>query len=222
MALPDSYTVKPGSIAAYFDAMLSAEAPERFSTRFLESLDFKSTNDRLLIGLLKDLGFIDTDGIPKQRYFDFLDRSQSKKIVAEGIREAYSDLFSINKEAQKLSVEDVKNKLRTLYKGAKKDNLIARIASTFAALCEYANFSSPRPKVSEAVILDGDMKTPKDSSSRRATQSDREAPNSVVGSSLSLDALQYHLNIVLPESRDQAVYDAIFKSLRDHLGKKNG
>ena len=37
--------------------------------------------------------------------------------------------------------------------------------------------------------------------------------------SLSMDALQYHINIVLPESRDQAVYDAIFKSLRDHLGR---
>jgi hypothetical protein len=36
---------------------------------------------------------------------------------------------------------------------------------------------------------------------------------------VSLDSLQYHINIVLPESRDQAVYDAIFKSLRDHLGR---
>ena len=36
--------------------------------------------------------------------------------------------------------------------------------------------------------------------------------------SLDLGALQYHINIVLPDSRDQAVYDAIFKSLRDHLG----
>jgi hypothetical protein len=31
-------------------------------------------------------------------------------------------------------------------------------------------------------------------------------------------AMQYHINIVLPDTRDQAVYDAIFKSLRDHLG----
>jgi hypothetical protein len=30
--------------------------------------------------------------------------------------------------------------------------------------------------------------------------------------------LQYHINIVLPETRDQAVFDAIFKALRDHLG----
>ena len=35
---------------------------------------------------------------------------------------------------------------------------------------------------------------------------------------LSIEALQYHINIVLPDTRDQSVYDAIFKSLRDHLG----
>lgn len=34
---------------------------------------------------------------------------------------------------------------------------------------------------------------------------------------LSIDSMQYHINIVLPESRDQAVYDAIFKSLKEHL-----
>ncbi len=39
MSLPDSYTLKPGSIPAYFEAMLSAEAPKRFAARFLESLE---------------------------------------------------------------------------------------------------------------------------------------------------------------------------------------
>ena len=46
---------------------------------------------------------------------------------------------------------------------------------------------------------------------KKATQSDGKT-------SIGLDSLQYHINIVLPDTRDQAVYDAIFKSLRDHLG----
>src|SRR5688500_4810691 len=110
MSLPDSYTVKPGSIPAYFDTMLNAEAPERFTYKFLENLEFKSTNDRLFVGILKDLGFIDQDGVPKQRYFEFLDKSQAPKIVAEAIKESYSSLFNINKEANKLTAEEVKNK----------------------------------------------------------------------------------------------------------------
>ena len=53
MALPDSYTVKYGSLAAYFDAIQGAQPPERFSVKFLENLEFKSTNDRTIIGILK-------------------------------------------------------------------------------------------------------------------------------------------------------------------------
>ncbi len=214
MALPDSYTLKPGSIAAYFDALLDGEAPDRFTVRFLQSLEFKSTNDRKLIGILKELGFIDDDGIPKDRYFEFLDRSQSAKVVADGIREAYSDLFAVNKRAHELSSEAVKNKLRTLYKGAKKDGLIGRIGSTFAALCEYADFSAAKP--AKATKQSASSDSPAASSNKEKQKGRAPERQSLPG--ISLAALQYHINIVLPESRDQAVYDAIFKSLRDHLG----
>jgi hypothetical protein len=114
MALPDSYILKPSSIPAYFDSILDAQAPERFSYKFLENLGFTSTNDRLLIGLLKELGFLNSDGAPQARYYEFLDRSRSKLVLAEAIREAYSDLFAVNKKANDLNKDDVKNKLRTL------------------------------------------------------------------------------------------------------------
>jgi hypothetical protein len=220
VALPNSYTVKPGSIPAYFEAMLNAEAPERFSTRFLEGLDFKSNNDRTFIGILKELGFIDADGVPKDRYFEFLDRSQSQRVVAVGVREAFADLFTINKNAETLSSEEVRNKLRTLYKGTKKDNVIQRIASTFAALCEYADFRTPPKKDARdesALTREAEVKKklPEATDAKSRTEDTREIP---AANSLALDSLQYHINIVLPESRDQSVYDALFKSLREHLG----
>jgi hypothetical protein len=152
MALPDNYTVKPGSIPDYFEAILNAEAPERFTNQFLTNLDFKSTNDRLFIWILKDLGFIDTDGAPKTRYYKFLDRSQSKIILAEGIQEAYSDLLTINKKAYKMSLDEVKNKSRILYAVTKKDDLINRIASTFVALCDYADFTSTIKKEKKLIF----------------------------------------------------------------------
>src|SRR5258706_7630840 len=103
MPLPDSYTIKASAIPAYFDTMLDAQPPERFSIKFLENLGFTSTNDRLLIGVLKELGFLNADGVPQQRYFDFMDRSQSRRVVAAGIRDAFSDLFSVNTKANELS-----------------------------------------------------------------------------------------------------------------------
>jgi Family of unknown function (DUF5343) len=216
MGLPDSYAVKFNAIPAYFDAILDAEAPERFSLKFLENLGFSSTNDRLLIGILKDLGFLNRDGAPEKRYFDFLDRSQSKRVVAEAIRQAFSDLFAINTRANELDAEEAKNKLRSLYAGKKTDLVIDRIAKTFHALCEYADFTpasatrqpGPPPSIIETKKPEQDLPLAKDS---------RDGEQANLGK-IRVAGLQYHINVVLPETRDQAVYDAIFRSLREHLG----
>jgi len=208
LPLPNSYTLKVGAIPAYFEGILNAEAPERFSYKFLEGIGFSSSNDRLLIGILKELGFLNADGAPQDRYFRFLDRSSSEKVVAEGVREAYSDLFAVNKSAHELIVDDAYNKLRTLYKGGKKDTVIKHIAKTFRALCDYADFSAAlHPPIEK-----NDLKDFED-------QVTENVPTDTEGKSkIGINALQDHINIVLPDTRDQAVYDAIFKSLRDHLG----
>ncbi len=210
VSLPDSYTQKPGAISNYFEAFLAAQAPERFSIKFLKTLGFNSTNDRLIIPILKDLGFLDTDANPTDRYYLFHDRSQWQRVLADGIRDAYSDLFATNQEAYNFDAEEVANKLRTLYAGSKTDLVISRIARTFTGLCEIADFESP-----SAVAQDQPGKTngKPESSSPSPIISPR-----MTASEVSLDSLQYHINIVLPESRDQAVYDALFKSLREHLG----
>jgi len=214
MSLPDSYTQKPGSIPAYFDAVLDAQPPERFSIKFLENLGFTSTNDRLFISVLKDLGFLSADGVPEPRYYQFMDRSQAKIILAAAVREAFGDLFAVNTKANELSADEVKNKLRTLYAGKKTDNVIDRIARTFTALCEYADFS-----IAPATLKDTDEKAAK----KDQTQPKKpDRPIQTVSGAVSLDSLQYHINIVLPDTRDQAVYDAIFRSLREHLGTRHG
>lgn len=212
MALPDSWTNKPNAIKDYLEAIRQAEPPERFSIKFLDNLGFKSTNDRKFIAILKSLGFLDADGKPTSRYYEYLDLSQSEAVLAEAIREAFGDLFAINKDAHKLEVDQVKNKLKTLYAGAKKTSVIGYIANTFTALVACADF--------DAADARGKPSPPKKLPDGETKEKEKTAPERrpAVGEKLTVDGLQYHINIVLPESRDQAVYDAIFKALRDHLG----
>jgi len=109
--------------------------------------------------------------------------------------------------------ERVADKLRTLYAGRKTDNLIARIATTFTALCELADFTElPAPPAP--------VPTPPTEPPVAKTEVvlKQEVPERPVEKPIGFRSLQYHINIVLPESRYQAVYDAIFKSLKDHLG----
>lgn len=207
MSLTTSYLNSVKNVEAIFNSMLAAKAPERFTTKFLEDLGFKSSGDRLFISVLKALGFLDNNGVPQQRYFEFMDQSQAKRVVAHGITEAYEDLFNLRKDAQNLTNEEVRNKLKTLTQGQKGDRAIEQMASTFKALCSYADWTqdiTPTDTVINNPPCDGQSVC----SETYSTQ------QSVHKSNMNL---HYNIQIHLSETTNMAVYDAIFQSLKKHL-----
>lgn len=220
MTLPTSYLLTIKNVNAFFDSLITAKAPETFTQKFLESLGFKSTNDRLFIALLKALGFLDSNAAPTERYFRFLDQSQSKVIMAEALEEAFSDLFAVNTKAYDLPIDEIKSKLRTLTQGKNSDIVIGAMANTFQALAAYAEWKFPQKSK--------EIKKPEEVVKEKPAELTPEVP---AGELLSVTpkypvrnpidvpgtAFHYNIQIHLPESRDQSVYDAIFKSIRSHL-----
>lgn len=211
MALIENYLVKADSLHSFLNSLLNARAPEKFTIKFLEQLEFKSTNDRLLIGLLKGLGFLDDNGTPSKRYFEYLDQSQSKIVLAEAIKEAYSDLFTINTKINELSVNEIKNKLKTITQGSKSDNVLRLMANTFKSLCEYADFKTiPSPK---DVVQVRQQERQEDFTDK---QDSNKFTHELINKEITTE-MHYNIQIHLPETRDITVYDAIFKSLKQHL-----
>jgi hypothetical protein len=205
MALANTYLTQVKNLGAILESIRGAQAPERFTAKFLENLGFKSTNDRLIIPVLKALGFIDESGAPKQRYFRFLDQEFHRQVLAEGIREAYGDLFALNTSANQMGQTWVKNKLKTLTQGAKSEAVLVKMAMTFTALSKYADFSASPPAKAEE--LKTTIPQPKTQETERIPETGRTRPLS----------LAYNIHVELPAVRDQAVYDAIFRSLRENL-----
>lgn len=210
MALPTTYLTSQKNLGPIFDAMRNAQAPKQFSRRFLESLGFKGSADRLVIGVLKSIGFLDDKGQPTQRYFRYLDASQSKVVLAEGIREGYGDLFEINVNAQTLSKTEIINKMKTLSQGQLSESVLDKMAMTFKALSAQADFSET------AVPPRADEGTEGPEEETTIEEPDRlglTAP----GARESSFGLDYNIQLVLPDSRDPAVYDAFFDSFKRHL-----
>lgn len=206
MALPNAYLVTTKNLEALLNALKSAKAPERFNNKFLSQLDFTSSNDRLFIGVFKSLGFIDESGTPTQRYFQFLDQTQAGRVLADALKEAYADLFAVNVKANEMTVEEVKNKFRTLTLGQKSDNVVGMMANTFKALADQADWEAPAVATQPSASVAAPQPEP---------TSPVQEPPPLHGKSLSL---HYDIQIHLPESRDPAVFDAIFQALRRHLG----
>ncbi|MGB3187418.1 MAG: DUF5343 domain-containing protein [Ornithinimicrobium sp.] len=100
MGLPNAYLTSFKNTSAILRAIQAAQAPSRFTQKFLEGLGFSNTNDRAIINVLKALGFLDDSGVPTQRYHRYLDQTQSALVLASGIRDAYEDLFRVKSGRQ--------------------------------------------------------------------------------------------------------------------------
>jgi hypothetical protein len=171
-------------------------------------LGFQNSNDRLFINMFKALGFVNDTGIPTKRYHEYLDQTQSERIMAAAVREAYGDLFQINTRAQEMSANDVKNKMKTLSEGQFSERVLTQMAGTFKAFAKNADFVAVAPGPGTPP---GAPPEPEG-----ALEVHREKLPSKEGA-LAIRGLVYNINLHLPESRDQAVYDALFKALREHL-----
>jgi hypothetical protein len=205
MSLPTSYLTSFKNLPGILTAIQNAQAPKNFTTRFLESLGYKNAADRLIIGVLKSLGFLTGEGVPTSRYFEYLDQTQSKRVLADAIRDAYADLFQINKKAFELSNSEVKNKLKTLTQGQASDAVLDKMAGTFKALVQQADFVAPHaPKVEDK------REEPKKEEEPKEGEEERKVP-------ISLGGLVYNIQLIVPADRDRAVYDALFRSLKEHL-----
>lgn len=212
MALTNAYLQTTKNLQSVINSVVSAKAPERFTNKFLEDLGFKSSNDRLYIGLFKALGLLDENSAPTSRYHQLLDQAETGKVLAIGIQEAYEDLFALRKDAHKLTIDEVKGKLKTLTQGQKSDNIIQLMSNTFKALCDIADWSSPVPMQVNTTAND----TVASVATSTVDESRGQFAETYLSSSDRMN-LHYNIQIHLPETTNMAVYDAIFQSLKKHL-----
>ncbi len=158
-----------------------------------------------MIPVLKSLRFLDDAGKPTQRYFDFLDDNEWSRVLGKGVEDAYEDLFRLDRKANTLDKKSIIGKLRSLTQGKKSDKIVTAMATTFLELSKLSNFSTSfepvlkEPEVDESGMPNENQPAP------------TQAPKSHVG------GLTYRIEVVLPTTRDKAVYDAIFRSLKEHL-----
>ncbi len=207
MSITEAYYAQVKNVADIFMALLNAQAPEKFTQKFLYDLGYTGVNDRPFISVLKALGFIDESGVPTQRYYDYLDEENCKSVLAIGIREAYGDLFAVNQKAYEMTSEQVKGKLKSLHQGKKSEAVLRKMTATFVTLCSLADFSGV-PKTMEKKKADT---TPE------KNKVIMKEPSKSKGDVTKEVSLKYSINIELPNTRDQLVYDAIFRSIRENL-----
>ena len=192
-----------GKIPDLFTAIKSASVPPKFTYDFLNtSLGLKSSSFRAMIPLLKKLGFLDQANVPTQVYKDFRDDEKSGTVLANKIKEAYSDVYTANEYAHQLSKKDLVSKLKTVLGVSDDDQNLPYVAGTFLELVKLANFKATK-------VEKNDTKT-------KITEEESILPDHSIKRETRL-GISYTINLNLPATTEIEVFNAIFKALKEHI-----
>ena len=207
MALPTTYTQEFKRLSEFLGKIRDAQAPAKFTNQLLVDWGYKSKNHRPFIPLLKALGFLTAEGVPTQRYLDFRSHSASKKVMGQAIKETYSDIFLIKEKPSTNDRPLIEGKFKSFHNTS--DTVAGLMTKTFYSLLELADLDSVLEK----------SKNKEENNEKKNEEVPFEDNNLQTRNvkTKSNFGLHYNIQIHLPATKDVEVYNAIFKSLKDHL-----
>jgi len=210
MALTNTYVQVYGQLGDVFQHLAQAQAPEKFTVQYLKDLGFASTNFRAVVPLLKALGFLSDDGVPTSRYHEYRNTALSKQVMATALRDAYGDLFTIRANPAAADRKLIEGKFRSAHNAS--PNTAKLMANTFYALLEMADLSvAATPKKEDDKPEKEAQTEPEVPLPRRSVPAPDTSPTH------HRPTFHYNIEIHLQATKDIEVFNAISKSLREHL-----
>lgn len=193
-----------GTIPKILNKVKEAKTPSRFTQDFLaETLGFPGGSAKAFLPMAKRLGLLSSDGTPTELYHQFRNPDHSKGAMARAIRSGFADLFERNEDAHKLDKKGLEGLVMQATGLDQGSSTLRSIVNSFEALKAFAEFDS---------IAERPARQKKEVKERE----DSKPPEGIVPIQQSL-GLSYSIYLNLPKTDDIAVFNAIFRSLRENL-----
>jgi hypothetical protein len=203
------YLATPASIKTALEKIRAAATPDRVTVDFIVTkLDIKGGTGRAILPYLKKIGFVNTDGTPTELYRQFRNPTTGGAAVAKAIKIGYKSLQSVNEYFYDLKDSELLAAIVQLT-GAEADGTVPKLTmATLKHLKAFAKFDEAHDTIPENAVT---IPTPP---AIPPTANDNGAPPPAREVGLNL---AYTINLNLPATQDQAVFNAIFRSLKEHL-----
>lgn len=204
-------------LAAFFNKIQSLGVPNKpVGNEWLASIGFETENDKRIKGVLKFIDFIDDSNMPTDRWRIYLGGKQrSRRIMAEGIEQGYSDLFEQYPKAHQCSDEDLRSFFKV--KSGLSDGTVMFILTTFKDLCSMADFGREDDDTPE------DQKEADLAESPPPATEPKEIPESggEQRSPTFSPKLNINVQIHIPPEATAEQIDKIFESMAKYLFNKD-
>lgn len=134
-----AYTYVPGKLKEFLTKLRTLGVPNKVTTKWMESIGYKSSNDRSMMVVLQQIQFVDASNVPTERWVSFRGANY-RQVLADAIVNGYAELFTTYPDAHARSNEELEGFFSTKSTAGKQ--VISKTVSTFKALCDLADFSS--------------------------------------------------------------------------------
>ena len=202
------YFTVPGTLIRILEKIKAAGTPDNFNGDFLENtLGFKGGNYKTFIPWAKKLGLINSDGTPTALYKKFRNPTTSKTSLGQAIRQGYSEIFAKDENANKLDKTKIKGLVMEATGEPHDSRMLELMVNSFwnaKSLAEFESTSQNSETKEEDI---------------ESTEKNVERISEDLSTTRVKLGLSYTINLVLPKTDDPAIYNAIFKSLKENLLK---
>jgi len=135
------FTPGPENVVELFQKIQSMGVTKnKINAAYLKSIGFKSSYDTYLPRVLKQLGFVGSDGLPTDKWKAYGVKKERGHVMASALKNAYADLFDTYPNAYK----ENDSVLFDFFKGntGAADRETGLMLKTFRNLCTLADFEA--------------------------------------------------------------------------------
>lgn len=200
------YVTAPGRIESALLGIKSAATPDRLTQDFVKTiLKIPGGSGDQITAFLKKIGFANPDGTPSDIYKKFRNTATSGQAAAEALKIGYAPLYIRNEYMHELSDDKLKGLIIEETGQSEESNAVALTVSSIKTVKKFADFSQKHNHIQLEQLAEQKKSTPL-------------LPSTKVSKKLGLN-LSYTINLNLPATSDIAVFNAIFKSLKENILK---
>lgn len=206
------YVTAAGNIRKALEGIVSAATPERVTQDFVKTiLHIPGGSGDQMTSYLKKIGLAGPDGTPTELYRQFRNQGTRGQAAVAALRKAYEPLYKRNEYMHELPEAKLKGLIIEETGAEEGSSSVTCVMSAIKALKAFADFSGIDSSVSPtSVVIQSDVQH------RETNHPEMPGTVSAAASGLGLN-LSYTINLNLPATSDIAVFNAIFKSLKDNL-----
>jgi hypothetical protein len=196
------YLPASGTLKKALEGIITAQRPDKFNADFLENiLSLKGGSARATVPIFKKMGLIASDGTPTDLYSRFKTDSGRGPASLQAIKNAYPEIYRRSEYAHAATDNKLKDVIVEITGLQASDQIVSYIRSTFNVIKSF---------IGDAASTD-ELQAPHATSTVDSGEG-MSVTKPKVG-------LSYHINIVVPETSNVAVLNAIFRAVKENLLK---